>query len=97
MISIQLSEQILAQLVVRNLDERVKRELKQRAVKNGRSLEGEVREILSQSVEGDRGKTSKASARFGTRLAEIFAGKVPGDFQIPGFRDEPVRPVKLRK
>lgn len=40
----------MAQLVVRNLDDEVKERLKQRAEKNGRSLEAEVRYILSASV-----------------------------------------------
>lgn len=40
----------MAQLVVRNLDDEVKERLKERANKNGRSLEAEVRYILSASV-----------------------------------------------
>jgi antitoxin FitA len=40
----------MAQLVVRNLEDSVKRQLKKRADEHGRSLEGEVREILRQAV-----------------------------------------------
>jgi len=84
----------MAQLVVRNLEESVKRRLKQRAAKNGRSLEGEVRDILSASVKAEHGKhTESAKKGFGTRLAEIFAGTDPPDFVNRAFRDEPVRPV----
>jgi antitoxin FitA len=58
----------MAQLVVRNLEESVKRRLKQRAVKNGRSLEGEVREILKLSVKVERGaKSGAAEMRLGTQ------------------------------
>lgn len=83
----------MAQLVVRNLDENVKRRLKQRAAKNGRSLEGEVREILSLSVKREPAAKPKSEKGFGTQLAEIFAGKVPPDFEIPNFRDAPFRIV----
>jgi antitoxin FitA len=58
----------MAQLVVRNLEESVKRRLRQRAVKNGRSLEGEVREILKLSVKVERGAKSGATEkRLGTQ------------------------------
>lgn len=88
----------MAQLVVRNLDEGVKKRLKQRALKNGRSLEGEVREILRDTVKKGASARKRATAKgFGTRLAEIFEGKVPPEFEIPNFRNEPVRPAKFDK
>ena len=40
----------MAQLIVRNLDEDLVRELKLRAARNGRSAEAEHREILRQSL-----------------------------------------------
>ena len=40
----------MAQLIVRNLDERIVRELKLRAARNGRSAEAEHREILRRSL-----------------------------------------------
>ncbi len=84
----------MAQLVVRNLEENVKRRLKQRAARNGRSLEGEVREILSASVKAEHGKYADSKEKgFGTRLAEIFAGTDPPDFVNRAFRDEPMRSV----
>jgi plasmid stability protein len=82
----------MAQLVVRNLEENVKRRLKQRAAKNGRSLEGEVREILSASVKAEQKKKDEPEKKgLGTRLAEIFAGTEPPDFVNRAFREEPVR------
>jgi plasmid stability protein len=87
----------MAQLVVRNLDEGVKRRLKQRAAKNGRSLEGEVREILSLSVKKEPAAKPKNKKGFGTQLAEIFAGKVPPDFKIEEIRGDWGRPVDFDK
>jgi plasmid stability protein len=87
----------MAQLVVRNLDEGVKRRLKQRAVKNGRSLEGEVREILSLSVKKEPVAKPKKEKGFGTQLAEIFAGKVPPDFKIEEIRGGWGRPADFDK
>ena len=40
----------MAQLIVRNLDDEVKEKLKAQAVRNGRSLEGEVRDILEMAM-----------------------------------------------
>ncbi len=40
----------MAQLIVRNLDEEIVRELKVRAARNGRSAEAEHRQILRQTL-----------------------------------------------
>jgi len=40
----------MASIVVRNLDEDVKRRLRVRAARHGRSMEAEVRAILEESV-----------------------------------------------
>jgi plasmid stability protein len=83
----------MAQLVVRDLEESVKRRLKQRAAKHGRSLEGEVREILRESTEPAR-KAAPAVKGFGTQLAEIFAN-TPKEFKIPPRSKEPPRKAKF--
>lgn len=44
----------MAQLLIRNLPEPVKEELRERAHNNGRSLEAEVRRILIDLVTADR-------------------------------------------
>jgi plasmid stability protein len=44
---------IMAQVIVRNLDARVVERLKARAKRHARSLEGELREILTNSVAAD--------------------------------------------
>jgi plasmid stability protein len=40
----------MASIIVRKLDDKVKQQLRQQAAEHGRSLEAEVREILSDSV-----------------------------------------------
>jgi antitoxin FitA len=60
----------MAQLIVRNLDEAVKRKLKRRAERHGRSMEEEVRDILRDAVK-DEGRRRKG---LGTAIAERFRG-----------------------
>ena len=79
----------MAQLVVRDLEESVKRRLKQRATKNGRSLEGEVREILRDAAGSQKSaKTAVPQKGLGTEIMELFAGKVPPEFTIEEIRGE---------
>lgn len=47
---------IMAQLIVRNLDERIVRKLRERAAANGRSAEQEHREILREALLGRAAK-----------------------------------------
>ena len=49
----------MAQLIVRNLEEEIVRELKLRAARNGRSAEAEHREILRRSLVAQTGKSIK--------------------------------------
>jgi len=49
----------MAQLIVRNLEDRVVSELRRRAARNGRSVEAEHREILRQAVHTGRGRSLK--------------------------------------
>ena len=44
----------MASITIRNLDDRVKAKLRVRAARHGRSMEEEVREILSAAVSGNR-------------------------------------------
>lgn len=60
----------MAQLIVRNLDEAVKRRLKKRAEKHGHSMEKEVRDILRDAVKDD----DKPQKGLGTQIAERFKG-----------------------
>jgi plasmid stability protein len=84
----------MAQLLVRNLEENVKRRLRARAKSHGRSMEEEARVIIRDAVSVKPGPQEG----LGTRLAKHFAGKVPkefkivemrgGTFRIPEFDDE---------
>jgi plasmid stability protein len=60
----------MAQLIVRNLDDAVKRKLQRRAAEHGRSMEEEVRDILRDAVKDD-GRRRKG---LGTAIAERFKG-----------------------
>jgi antitoxin FitA len=82
----------MAQLVVRNLEETVKRRLKRRAAQRGHSLEQEVRDILRRAVEGDEPRREG----LGTFIARHFAGKGL-DFEVQEWHGEEARPAKFSK
>ena len=50
----------MAQVIVRNLDDAVKRKLQRRAARHGRSMEEEIRDILRDAVK-DEGRASRWS------------------------------------
>ena len=79
----------MAQIVVRNLDETVKTRLKRRATLHGRSMEEEVRQILSNAAK-ESGKTTQG---LGTRIAARFAGIGLSDdiVELRGRRPRPAR------
>ena len=60
----------MAQVIVRNLEDTVKRKLQRRAARNGRSMEEEVRDILRNAVK-DEGRPERG---LGTEIAEMFRG-----------------------
>jgi len=81
----------MAQLLVRNIDDSLKDELKEIARENGRSLEAEVRERLSVSVESSRARRElrramraassqdeDESVEFGTQIVRLFSGQEIG-------------------
>jgi len=72
----------MAQLIVRNLEEKVKRRLRERAKSHGRSMEEEARVIIREAVSA----APPAKEGLGTRLVKLFAGKVPKDFKIVEMR-----------
>lgn len=80
----------MAQLIVRNLDEAVKRELQRRAARHGRSMEEEVRDILRDAVK-DRGRERKG---LGTRIAERFKG-IELEEDIPELRGFTIQAPKF--
>jgi antitoxin FitA len=72
----------MATIVVRNLDEEVKRRLRMRAARHGRSMEAEVRAILEESV--------RKQENFSEAIMETF-GKF-GGVEL----DIPPRPMETR-
>jgi plasmid stability protein len=80
----------MAQVIVRNLEDTVKRKLQRRAARHGRSMEEEVRDILRNAVK-DEGRTRKG---LGTEIAELFRGiglKAP----IKELRGYTIKPPKF--
>ncbi|MDX2153202.1 MAG: hypothetical protein SFV54_20830 [Bryobacteraceae bacterium] len=79
----------MAQLVVRNIEERVKAALQRRARRHGRSMEQEVREILRNAAIDE-----EPSRGLGTAISAMFAkGGLLHD--IPELRGQPVRAAKF--
>ncbi len=62
----------MAQLLVRNLDEDVKRRLQERAAQRGHSMEEEVRDILRAAAAAM--EDQPLAEPLGTRIARRFAG-----------------------
>ena len=58
----------MAQFVVRNLEEEVAKKLKQRAKRNARSMEDEVRHILRTAVQ----QRPEPAQKLGTTIARRF-------------------------
>ena len=69
-------------------DFEVKVRLLQRAMRNGRTLDAEVLEILRDAVEDE------PNPGLGTRLAARFHG-IGLEEEIPELRGYPVAPIKL--
>lgn len=61
----------MAQFVVRNLDEDVKRALQRRARAHGRSMEEEVRQLLRQAVQEKPEAVGGLGSRMSARFSEI--------------------------
>ncbi len=80
----------MAQLLVRNLDDGVKERLRRRAALRGRSMEEEVRDILSAAA--DQPQEAQTGTGLGTRIARRFAG-LGLDAELPELRGERGRPA----
>lgn len=73
-------------VIIRNLDARVIAAFQRRATFHGRSLEAEIRAILSESVAESPGCATQG---LGTRIHESFA--VSGGFDLPDRPTEEAR------
>jgi plasmid stability protein len=70
----------MATLTIRNLDEKVKRRLQVRAAINGRSMEAEARELLSELATRSPGAPREG---LGTAIHKRFAALGGVDLEIP--------------
>jgi plasmid stability protein len=80
----------MAQIIVRNLDESVKRRLRERAERRGKSMEAEARDILSNAL----AEAERPAVGLGTRIAALFEG-IGLDGEIEEMRGEEPRPADL--
>ncbi len=60
----------MAQILVRDIEDDVKERLQRRAVRHGRSMEAEIRDILRNVVKED----IKPAGGLGTEIAALFKG-----------------------
>ena len=77
----------MAQLVVRNIENGVKTQLKRRALRNGRSMEEEVRDILRAAINEEE----VPAGGLGREISVLFA-KAGIDFDIPELRGHAIKP-----
>jgi plasmid stability protein len=82
----------MAQVLVRNLEARVKVGLQRRAKIHGRSMEEEVREILRDAVKDE----PRAEVGLGTQIAALFS-ECGLDEPIPELHGYFVEPLKFEE
>ena len=84
----------MAQLLVRNIEDDVKKRLKERAKRHGRSMEEEARDILRNAVNGEHQPVDG----LGTRIASRFKGTgLREGEEIQEWRGYTIRPADLDK
>jgi len=81
---------MMAQFVVRNIENAVKARLQRRAKRNGRSMEEEVRDILRSAVHEE----DVPAGGLGTEISALFA-KAGLDSEIPELRGHAIKPVSF--
>lgn len=83
----------MAQILVRNLDDRLKARLERRAKRNHRSMEAEVRDILRNALTKEE---EAPKVGFGTASVALFSGcGVTIDEPIHEWRGYPLEPIKF--
>jgi len=80
----------MSQILVRNLEDTVKRKLQRRAARHGRSMEEEVRDILRNAVKERRSK----SGGLGSEIAARFKG-IGLEEPIQELRGYTIKPPKF--
>lgn len=82
----------MAQLIVRNIEDDVKAALQRRAVRHGRSMEEEVRDIVRNAVRDE----DRPRPPLGSKLAARFAG-LGLEQDIPEVRGATAQPASFTK
>jgi plasmid stability protein len=83
----------MATITIRNLDESVKRRLQVRAALNGRSMEAEAREVLTELMHPTfKGVEIDEEEDFGTAIHKLFAPLGGVELEIPR-RQKSHRPI----
>jgi plasmid stability protein len=77
------SEGVMAQILVRNMDDRLKARLQRRAKRNGRSMEAEAREILRDALVEENAQPRK----LGSEIVALFSGSGV-------YLDEPIAEIR---
>jgi plasmid stability protein len=83
---------VMAQFIVRNLEDDVKVRLKHRAARHGHSMEEEVRQILRNAVQED----DRLPPKLGSRIAARFAG-IGLTEELPESHGQAVCPVDFEQ
>ena len=89
-----VSEAKMAQILVRNLDDRLKTRLQTRAKRHGRSMEAEAREILRNALKAE----DAPPVGFGTASVALFSGQGIGleeGEEIREWRGFPLEPISF--
>jgi len=82
----------MAQILVRNMEDRLKSRLQRRAKRNGRSMEEEAREILRDALKEE----AKPTGGLGTEMANMFRGiGLKAGEEIREWRGYPVEPISF--
>jgi plasmid stability protein len=82
----------MAQLIVRNLETEVKQRLQRRALRHGRSMEEEARDILRDALKEE----VQARGGLGTEIASLFRG-IGLDEGIAELRGHTMKPAEFEK
>ncbi|HTW78075.1 MAG TPA: hypothetical protein VME23_00895 [Terracidiphilus sp.] len=84
----------MAQILIRKVDERVKARIQRRAKRNGRSMEAEAREMLTNASLAEE----TPAVGFGTASVALFSGQGIGlkeGEEIPELRGFSLKPISF--
>ena len=79
----------MASLTIRNLDERIKAQLRIQAARHGRSMEEEARNILKRAIEAAAPASEAQPVGLGSRIHAHFAQLGGVELELPTRTSEP--------